>query len=198
MRRQVLLSALTFGAVLFLVLSFFYWSQYRRDEAAQAAVISRVSEMRRALAEVTLPEGDPKKDLASAQERLERARQVLPPPPDGNVVVRRILELGNQNMLRVVPLVVDEPGTVEVGRHRYGVLGLSITVKGYYRNLLDFVKALGGIESAVVIDSLTVTRGAPAEVAAAPQGEVPVVAVIEMSIYSQVQGGAGLQGGVAK
>jgi len=197
-RRQALLTVLTFCTVLFLVLSYFYWSQYRRDEAAQSAVVSQVSELRRALAEVPAPAGDPKKDLAVSRERVDKAKQTLPPAPDSNEIVRRILELGNQNALVVVPLVVDPPGVAEVGRHHYGALNLSVTVKGYYRNVLDFIRALDGIEKAVVIDAVTVTRGTPAEVADAPQGEIPVVALFELVIYSRVQGDTAPQGGPVK
>lgn len=198
MRRQALLTVLTFCTVLFLVLSFFFWSQFRRDETAQLAVISQVSELRRVLAEVPAPEGDPKKDLAAAQERVEKAKQILPPAPDSNEIVKRILELGAQNALAVVPLVVDAPGTTEFGKHSYGTLNLSVTVRGYYRSVLDFARALDDIEKAVVIDTAAVTRGTPAEAAAAPQGEIPVVAVFELVIYSRVQGDTASRGGPVK
>ncbi len=198
MRHQALVTILTFCTVLFLVLSFFFWSQYRRDEAALSAAISQVSELRRALAEVPAPVGDPKNELAAARERVDRAKQTLPPAPDGNEMVRRILELGNQHMLAVLPFEVEAPGVTEVGRHNYGTLGLSVTVRGYYSRVLDFARELDGIEKAVVIDTVTVTRGTPAEVAAAPPGEVPVVAVFELVIYSRVQGDTVSRRGVAK
>ncbi|MEW6141716.1 MAG: hypothetical protein AB1597_00975 [Chloroflexota bacterium] len=198
MRRQIILTILTFCTVLFLVFSFFNWSRYRSDEAAQSAIISQVSELRRVLAEVPAPEGDPKKELADAQERIDKAKQTLPPAPNSTDIVRRILELGNQNALVIVPLVVDAPGVAEVGRHHYGALNLSVTAKGYYRKVLDFVRALDGIEKAVIIDSVTVTRGTPAEAAAAPYGEIPVTAVLEIVIYSRVQGSAVPQGGPVK
>jgi len=198
LRNQVPVTILTFCTVLFLVLSFFFWSQYRRDEAAQSAAISQASELRRLLAEMPAPAGDLKNDLAVARERVEKAKETLPPAPDSNEIVRRILELGNQHTLAVVPFVVEAPGVTEVGKHSYGTLNLSVTVRGYYGRVLDFARALDGIEKAVVLDTVTVTRGTPAEVAAAPQGEIPVVAVFELVIYSGVQGDTVSRRGVVK
>ncbi|MCX8126585.1 MAG: type 4a pilus biogenesis protein PilO [Dehalococcoidia bacterium] len=195
MGRQIALSTLTFCTVLFLVLSFFHWSWYRRDEAAQLTIVSQVAEMRRALAGLPTPEGDLKKELALARERIERVKQALPPDTDSTEIVKRLLELSNQHMLLMAPLLVDAPGTMEVGKHRYGALSLSITVRGYYRNLLDFIKALDDTDQAVAIESLTVTRATASDTATISEGEFPVTAVIDVVVYSRVQNSKAFQGG---
>jgi hypothetical protein len=187
-KRQSVITILTFCTVLLFVISFSYWNQYRRDEVLQTATLSQIAELRKALAEVPAVEGDPKKDLAAANERVEKAKSALPAAASNIAIVKRIIDLGAASNLTVVPLATEPPGIELVGKHSYGVQQVSITAKGYFSGVLTYIKALEGIEPAAVITDIEITRGTPAEVAAFTNtGEIPVTARIEITVYSRVQ-----------
>lgn len=164
-------------------------SDYLKQGREHEALVSRITEATRVLAQIPSPPADLEQRLAAARTALESANNTLPDRLNSTRIINTILRLADEVGVRAIPLTTQPWTTESVNGEDYSVFRLHIAVTGPFAKLSSFFSQLenGEIETLVMeymtVDSVT----EPFRAEGVYGSMLPVYANLEIAVYSRPQ-----------
>ena len=184
-RSRLLITLLVIGL---LVVYAYLGMDYMKQRKGHEMLTSQITNATQTLAEIPEPPQNLEQRLADARASLATEQSAFPNNQMGSTeVVNTILKLANDCAVMAVPLVTQPWSTEDIGDHSYHVLRLNVAAKGSFSQLVSFVSKLENTEfKTLIVENVSVTRvSEQSEEGIAPEGIIPVVASLDLAIYTQ-------------
>lgn len=129
----------------------YFWLQLRQAESDNADLADQISVLDLALEDIPISNiTELEAELAELEEVLAKRQNDFAAPVNTTTVVERVIQIGEQHEVSVIPLSTRDWQTETVSGYDFKVFRLTVAVNGKYSSLLSFLQGLETINVGVI------------------------------------------------
>ena len=179
--RRMLITVLILAL---LVIYYILGTGYLKERKQKETLTSQISDGTAALALIPQPPADLNEQLAAAQDNLWAIKDTLHIDTNLTRIINRILRLGDETGVKVIPLSTQPWVTEQVSDQGYSVFRIEIKVSGNYTQMADFLYRLENGEPKTLILEYVKVEKAPGSLLVEGPTEGPISADIRIAVYT--------------
>jgi len=118
---------------------------YTKENSKQDDLASQIDGRRPILSALqkSASNKDPEQELAQAKERLAKAQQMIPAKLTSNDIYQKVFQYAEDNKVEIQgTLNIPPEKTQTIAKQEYTVVAFSMTIKGTYSHIMDFINTL--------------------------------------------------------
>jgi len=146
-----------------------FFKGYLDESGAEAALQKKIDKDSNAAAVLLVKNQKLETEVAENNKKIteiladiDAVNAKIPPVVNPNVIIEKIITLGDRKQVTVIPLTTRSWSRIKVGEHEYQVFRMDINVQGLQPQVISFVDALQVLEhQPLIIESLSLKKTEP-------------------------------------